>query len=99
MTDPNVSTTPKNHGSAPQDILAPAAKLGARAGKQLQKMASGTERLATEHPWAAAGALLGLGAILGALAHRVFGHRPTVSELLHVDRLPSRAKRAVSRYF
>jgi len=103
MTDQNPSTQPKNHGSAPQEAAnRPAtavAAAAAQAGKQLQKVAGSTERLARNHPWVAGAALLGAGAILGALAQRFFGHRPTVSELLGIDRLPRRARRAASRYF
>lgn len=99
-----------NHSSVPQQVAARVAELGAeasaavsdvaeQAGKKLQHAAGRGEKLASLHPWVAAGALVGVGAIFGALAYRFLAPRPTVAELLGLDELPSKAKRAVSRYF
>jgi ElaB/YqjD/DUF883 family membrane-anchored ribosome-binding protein len=108
MTHKHHSTYSNNHSDASQEVVARAAELSAQptvaaaaaqAGRQLQDVAGRTEKLAKEYPWVTAGAMLGVGAILGALAHRFFGHRSTISELLGINALPSKAKRAVSKYF
>ena len=99
-----------HHGGISHEVVARVAELGAeateavtdaaeQAGKQLHSVAVRAEKIARKYPWAAAGAVFGIGVVLGALAHRLLGHRPTVTELLGVDELPSRARRAASRYF
>lgn len=49
------------------------------AGRRAQV---GTRRLLREHPFASLGVMLGSGVVLGAVAHRLFEHKPTLGELL-----------------
>lgn len=99
-----------NHSSNPHQVADRVAELGAQAGsavsdvavqagKQLQVAAGRAEKLAQKYPWVAAGGLLGFGAIFGALIYRFLAPRPTVAELLGIDKLPAKAKRAASKYF
>ena len=57
--------------------------------------------LLKEYPVLVAGTLLGLGAVVGGIAHRVFGHRATAFELLGVKARRAESylrKRIVSGY-
>ena len=53
-----------------------------KAKHELGKVADQTERLAHENPWAAAATLIGVGALLGALAMKLFTPKPSVQKLL-----------------
>jgi hypothetical protein len=66
-------------GSRAADRLASAGQRGmAEARKGLRSAAN----VAKEHPGATAGALLGVGVLVGAVAHRAFHRTPTLGELL-----------------
>lgn len=96
------STEVTNHSDAIPHPMISSADLAAaaqQAGTQVKRMAGRTDQFVKDYPWVAAGAMLGLGVIAGALAQRLFGHRPTVTEVLGIDHLPTKARRAVSRYF
>ena len=80
------------------DAFAAVSNTSTQAGKQLQQVAGQSEKFAKQYPWVAAGAMLGLGALIGVVAQRLLGHRPGVTELLGIDALPAKAKRALSRY-
>lgn len=109
MTHKDYSTDSRNHNGVSPEVAARLAGLGAAppeaAGdaavdpRGLLTVMKRSEILASNHPWVAAGAMFGIGAILGALVHRLVAHRSTVTELLGIDALPSKARRAVTRYF
>ncbi len=63
-----------------------------KAQYQLGKVASKGEKLAKENPWAAAATMFGVGALVGAVAVKLFTPKPTVSSVLGVDRIPDYAR-------
>ena len=88
-----------NHAGVPQGAVRRVARPGAeetftdaaaQAGKKPQAMSVRGERHRMKHPYLTAGAMFGVGALLGALAHRLFGHRTTLFELLGLEVQPSR---------
>jgi hypothetical protein len=101
MTPNHHSTYSNNHTTVPQQLVGSEEVIAAVAAaeKNLQKVTGRAETFAKQNPWVAAGAALGLGAMIGAFAYRFFAPRATVSDLLGIDELPARARRAVSKYF
>ena len=94
--------------SMPRDYFTRAAGLGeealaaitdtrARAAGLFHQVAGRTETLARESPWAAAGAVFGLGAILGVIALQLFVPRRTVAALPARIHRPVKAKRPLPR--
>ncbi len=59
---------------------------------ELGKVATKGEKLAKENPWATAGTMFGIGALLGALAYKLLAPKPTVSSVLGVSHLPDAAR-------
>ena len=98
------STHSKNH-HVPHAVVARAAKAAtsvsvpaAKTVKRVRKVVTRAEKSSKNYGWMAAGAIVGVGALLGALSS-VMRRRSTLDELLDVNALPSKAKRAISRYF
>jgi ElaB/YqjD/DUF883 family membrane-anchored ribosome-binding protein len=83
----------KKSASAQVDALV---KLEHKAEAEVKSAAKSTGKMAKQHPVAAAGVLLGAGALLGAVAHAAFGHKPTVRETM-MDALRSSKKRVAKQ--
>lgn len=95
------STRQTSHNGHPlseraAEVVSDAASL---AQAQAIKASHRAVDLAKDHPMASLGITLLGGAILGAVAHNLFEHRPTMRELLAdrvgVDRLRQRVRSAV----
>ena len=71
-------------------------KLEHKAAAEVKSAAKSTGKMAKEHPVAAAGVLLGAGALVGAVVHAAFAHKPTVRESM-MDALRSSKKRAAKQ--
>lgn len=80
-----------------EEALAAITDTGERAAGLFHQVAGRTGTLARESPWAAAGAVFGLGAILGAIALQLFGPRRTVAALPAQTRRPVKATRPLPR--
>lgn len=63
-----------------------------KARNELAKAMRKTEEVARQNPWATAGTMLGVGILLGAVGYRLFAPRPTLVQLLGIDRLPQSAR-------
>ena len=68
-----------------------------KAQYELGKVATRGEKLAKENPWAAAATMFGAGALVGAIAVKLFTPKPTVSSVLGVDRIPDYARSQYTR--
>jgi hypothetical protein len=92
MNDKN-HLLPGNHATVPNGAVSRAAIPGAEetfsaAAAMANSQHRRSEAQGMKHPWVTAAAMFGAGAILGALAVRLFGHRPTLFELLGVEAQP-----------
>ena len=67
-----------------------------RAADEVKMAARNTGKLARAHPAAAAGVLLGAGALVGAAVHAAFAHKPTVRETM-MDALRTSKKRVAKQ--
>jgi ElaB/YqjD/DUF883 family membrane-anchored ribosome-binding protein len=59
---------------------------------ELARVAARTEELAKDNPWTAAGTMLGVGILLGAVGYRLFSPKPTLAQYLGVAGLPDSAR-------
>lgn len=69
---------------------------------ELARVATKSEKLAKENPWAAAGTMLGVGILLGAIGYRLFSPKPTIGQVLGLSHLPDSARKqmkAIRKYF
>ncbi len=86
----------RHQTSSPVEVVTEALSVAQHQGKLVR---SDVQRLVKDHPFATIGVSLGSGLLLGAIAHRVFSHHDTLSELLFdrvgLSGLRSRLTRAV----
>ena len=71
-------------------------KLEHTAEAEVKSVAKSTGKMAKAHPVAAAGVLLGAGALVGAAVHAALAHKPTVRETM-MDALRSSKKRVAKQ--
>jgi len=64
---------------------------------ELARVANTTGQLAKENPWAAAGTLIGVGMVLGAIGYGLFAPRPTLRRTLETTLLPKSARVQLKR--
>ena len=64
----------------------------AKLRTELTRVANKTEQLAKANPLATAGAMLGVGILLGAIGYKLFTPKPTIARVLGVQNLPNDAR-------
>ncbi len=85
----------KDLGARTAQTLTRETEKGLHAAKRSAKqVARASEAFVKDHPAVAAGALVGVGVLVGAAAHRALGREPTLGELL--SRTLSRRAKEVS---
>lgn len=68
----------RHQAASPVEVVTEALSVVQTQGKLVR---NDVQRLVKEYPFAAIGVTLGSGLLLGAIAHRAFSHRDTLSEL------------------
>ena len=64
---------------------------------ELENVAAKTETLAKENPWITAGAMLGVGILLGVAGTKLFARKPTLTEVLGVSHFPETARSSMKK--